>query len=193
MTTLRELIEPQRGQIIEVWLTKCLEVYPADARQFFAKKKNRFANPVGAALKRGVSAFVDGLMRDESPKTLAGHLDEVVQMRSVQPLEPSTALGFVFLLKGVISERLAAGPGESDWAEALDGVSSKIDATALQLFNLYSKYRERVYEVRVNDVKRRVSGLLKRTSFFNSDDESDSALNSNKVNPDPGDNGPPGR
>ena len=53
-------MESKKREMIDQWLAECLEVYPADSRNFFTEKKNRFANPVGTALNRGVEAFIDG-------------------------------------------------------------------------------------------------------------------------------------
>jgi len=174
--TLRDLIEPNKDEIVEQWLAKGLEVYSADARKFFQKKNNRFVNPVGDTLRRGVGAFVDGLIGDEPPAALCSHLEEIVQIRSVQQMPPSEALGFVMRLKEVVrdvSTKKRKSPPELE--KNLAGLASKIDATSLQLFDLYIKYRERLFDIRVNDVKRQVSHLLKRTSFFINDTDQDSS------------------
>ncbi len=190
MTTLRELIEPHKRRITALWLDKSLEVYPVDSRKFFGERKDRFANPVGTALKRGIESFVEGLLRDEPPAALAAHLEEIVQIRSVQQLEPSKALGFVMVLKDIVREVLS---GERPGAEAaIDRTAAAIDAACLETFDLYVKYRERLFDVRVSDVKRQVSHLLKRTSFFNIDDE-EPETGSKSVTPEPGDDRPPGR
>ena len=176
MMTLRDLIESDKNEIVERWLARGFEVYPADARKFFQKKNNRFANPVGDTLRRGILAFVDGLIVDEPPEALCLHLEEIVQIRSVQQMPPSEALGFVMLLKEIVREISTKGKkSPPDLEKTLAGLASRIDATSLQLFDLYLKYRERVFDIRVNDVKRQVSHLLKRTSFFINDIDQNSS------------------
>jgi hypothetical protein len=193
MTTPKELIESHKSKIVEKWLGKSLEVYSSDAGRFYSKKKNPFGNPVGTALSKGIEAFVDGLIRGDDPKTLGAHLEEIVQIRSVQQLEPSAALKFLPFLKDILKEVLGGKTQDSSRLEALDELSCMVDEVMLRVFDLYLKYRERVFEIRVNDVKRKVSHLLKRTSFFNNDDDTGSNEESMEWNTEPGIDETPGR
>ena len=129
----------------------------------------------------------DELVADADGETLSHCLAEIVRIRSVQDMRPSTALSFLFLLKNVISRVLKNDLRKPSVARELEWVEKRIDSMALFTFDLYSRCRERVYEVRVNDIKRNVSSLLKRSPFFNSDNETDSNAEANlDLNHEPG-------
>jgi hypothetical protein len=88
-------------------------------------------------------------------------LEEIVKIRSIQDFTPAQALSFVFSLKQVIREELK---GELDAARLAELVQfeAQIDQLALFAFDVYVKCRERLYEIRVSEVKRSVSGLMRR-------------------------------
>ena len=174
MKRILKRIEAHKKEIAESWLRGALEVYPRDTRNAYAAKKNRFTNPVGQTLEEGLNRVLDELVADADGETLSHCLAEIVRIRSVQDMRPSTALSFLFLLKNVISRVLKNDLRKPSVARELEWVEKRIDSMALFTFDLYSRCRERVYEVRVNDIKRNVSSLLKRSSFFNSDSETDS-------------------
>ena len=50
---------------------------------------------------------------------------------------------------------------------------TRVDQLALAAFDIYMQHSARIYELRVNEVKRNVAQILKRTEFFDSDTEQD--------------------
>jgi hypothetical protein len=44
-------------------------------------------------------------------------------------------------------------------------IESRIDGLALLCFEVYMKRREKLYELRINEVKNQVSGLMRRTGL----------------------------
>jgi len=94
-------------------------------------------------------------------------LDEVVRIRAIQKFSPSQALAFIFLLKRAIRVEwsgAASGSMAKDRISELEDLDTRIDRTALQAFDVYLGYRKRVYELRVNEVKRSVAGLIERVN-----------------------------
>jgi hypothetical protein len=86
-------------------------------------------------------------------------LDRIVRIRAVQDLSPSQAVEFVFLLKRAVREEL----GEALAKQVdLSALHAWIDGLALQAFGLFVECRQRIYELRVREIKRRASTLLER-------------------------------
>jgi len=157
---LETLLSTNRDAIVKVWIQRILETYPEDARKFLKGEKNRFANPLGQTFQRVVPEIYDGFVDDDLQK-LAPALYEIVRVRAVQERDPSRALGFLLALKQVVRQQLPrdSQPGLTAELEALD---RKVDGLLLSAFDVFMKCREKIYEIRVNEAKKRTAILLER-------------------------------
>jgi hypothetical protein len=159
--TLKDLLHSKKAAIEKRWLEKTLETYAPDASAFFEKQKDQFANPVGQALRTGIQTMLDCLLGDMDAEKVCGCLEEIIKIRSIQDFTPAQAVSFVFSLKPVVREELK-GDLDADLSAELVQFEARIDQLALFAFDVYVKCRERLYEIRVSEVKRSVSGLMRR-------------------------------
>ncbi|HUB32563.1 MAG TPA: RsbRD N-terminal domain-containing protein [Bryobacteraceae bacterium] len=143
-----------RQAIAEQWLGCALRTSSGPAAALVAPERDRFRNPAGYTLRRAMSVLLDELLLGMDRERIAEALDSIVQLRAVQDLPPGRALAFLFQLKPILAE---FAPGEG-----LDQLYARIDEMALAAFDLYLKYRERAFEARSNEVKRRVFVLQRR-------------------------------
>lgn len=155
--TLPSELHERSSAIAEQWLRDALATYSDDAARAFARNKDPFTNPVGHALRVGTAAAVEALLDQKDVAEICSHLDDIIKMRAVQELTASEALAFVFMLKNAIRSEVG-----SDDAGSAAGLDDKIDRLALRAFDVYLAYREQVYDLRVNEVKRSVSTLVER-------------------------------
>ena len=93
------------------------------------------------------------------------YLDEIIRIRALQNFTPSQALAFIFLLKIVIREELAGEILKENLAAEILDLESRIDGLALLGFDVYTKRREKIYEIKADEAKRRVSGLMRKTGL----------------------------
>jgi hypothetical protein len=77
----------------------------------------------------------------------------MIRIRAVQDFLPSKAIGFVFLLKRVIQEELGREVRERGLGEELLDFERQIDDLALLAFDVYMQCREKIFEVRIREVK----------------------------------------
>jgi hypothetical protein len=174
---LRDLLQKHKAAITERWLDKTLATYPARTSVFFKRKKDRFANPVGHELAAGTEAVFDDLVQMfDSPGSvtadqLCAHLDDIIKIRSVQEFSPSEAVSFVFLLKEAIREELEEEFRGGDILTELARLESHIDQLALFAFDIFMKRREKLYELRVNEIKRTGFRLLKKANLISIEEE----------------------
>jgi hypothetical protein len=159
--TLKDLLHSKKAAIHKRWLEKTLETYAPDASAFFEKQKDQFANPVGQALRTGTQTMLDSLLGEMDADVICRALEEIVKIRSIQDFTPAQALSFVFSLRQVIREELGQDLDPSRLSELAE-VDNRIDQLALFAFDIYAKCRERLYDIRVDEVKRSVSGLMRR-------------------------------
>ena len=164
---LEQLLSQKRAAILERWLGLILETYPADSSRFFQQEKDRFINPVGYTISREIEVLYDELLQGMNPDKLYASLDNIIRIRAVQDFSPSQAIAFVFLLKKAVRETLASELRDNQFFEELLKFESRIDELALLAVDIYTKCREKIYEIRVNEVKAerdRIGQLLTRTS-----------------------------
>jgi len=152
--------------IVDRWLDLVLESYPEDARAFFKKQTNPFANPVGGSLLRELPVLFEELRRGFDADRLYPGLHNIISVRAVQDLSASQGVGFIFLLKQAVRESLEGlEAGEVLVSELLE-FEARVDRLALLGFEIYLQCREKIFEIRANQVKDRTMLLLKRTGLF---------------------------
>lgn len=155
---LREFLLSKREVILERWLLDVLESYPDQSRHFLSQVKDPFANPVGATLSKELAAILDGMLAGSDLAAIASPLETVIKLRSVQDLTASRALAFIFTLKQISrevvnssTEKEISTPEAAREALAFD---AKVDQLALDAFDLWSATRERMSDIRINEMKR---------------------------------------
>jgi hypothetical protein len=152
--------------ILERWFDLIVETYPAESRQFLENKKDRFDNPVAYEFRQGIEGIVEALVDGMEHDILIEHLDRIISIRAIQDLSPSKAVAFIFLLKTVIRRELKEELTKKGLSEELVEIESRIDGLALLCFDIYMKRREKLYEIRTNEAKTRVSGLLRMAGLL---------------------------
>ncbi len=152
---LADLLNKRKKLILQKWFDAVLETYPADGRKFLGDRKNRFANPVGASLYEGIEGLYERLLDGTDPESadFAQFLDRIVRIRAVQEFSPSQALGFLFPLKTVIREVVRQETPAKGLGEELLALERKIDRLVLLAFDKYTECRERLFEIRIREIK----------------------------------------
>jgi hypothetical protein len=164
--TLEDLLTKNRAPILDKWFQIVLKAYPADTRGFLKKQRNRFANPVGRTISEGMEALFEELLHGADPAKISNFLDNIMKIRAVQDLSPSKAVGFIPHLKNVVREVLGDQIGQRRMFESLLEFESRVDDMTLLAFESYMKCREKLYEIKANELRRRTAGLLKKTNLF---------------------------
>jgi len=163
---LDDFLKQKKSKILGKWADLTLETYPADTKRFLKKQKDRFANPVGHTISNALEHLYDELLRDADPEKISSILDRIIRIRTVQDFSPSHAVSFLFLLKKIIREELKTGSTKNGMHDDLLTFESRIDDMALLAFDTYMKCREKLHEIRVNEAKNQVSGLLRRANMI---------------------------
>jgi len=150
---LADLLQKNGTAIKERWLDLTLASYRSDTAGFLLAQKDRFANPVGQTLAEETGAIVDGLFGEEDPGDLCLHLEEIIKIRAIQEFTPSEAVSFVFLLKDAIRGELAGLLHEAGIQAELKEIEDRIDQMVLFSFDIFVKWREQVYSMRLREIR----------------------------------------
>ncbi len=166
MSSIAELLSQNKEEILKSWFQLVLESYPDETARFLRREKNPFANPVGQAIYEGIDGvFEHGLIKMDHEK-VTPFLDRIIRIRAIQDFTPARALAFVFSLKEIIREQLKDRiRGNAVSQEDLRAIDTKVDELVLLSFNVYSACREKLFEIRVEEVKNRTFRLLQRANL----------------------------
>lgn len=176
---LERFLSQEKAAIVDRWLRLVLGTYPPDAAIRMKKETNEFANPVGSTMEYGIQGIYEEFLQGSDPEKINPYLDRIIRIRAVQDFTPDQALAFIFHLKKVVREMVAerqkkiAESGGSRKTEPLEvtmedmlAFESRVDHLALLAFKVYSQCREKLYEVRLGELKMRTFRLLQRSNLL---------------------------
>ncbi|MEW6109583.1 MAG: RsbRD N-terminal domain-containing protein [Nitrospirota bacterium] len=164
---LKSILSEKKSAILERWFDLILETYPQDTVNFIKSQKNRFANPVGSTIFQGMQGVLDEIMQQELDSAgVAPFLDNIIRIRAVQDFKPSQALSFIPDLKKIIRDVLSSEIMDKQSSDEVRLLESRIDRLLLISFDVYVNCREKLYDIRANEVKRSTFRLLQRAKLM---------------------------
>ena len=143
------LSQNERTKMLARWFDRIVDGYPAETARFLREQSDPFANPVGAGLRDELAPILDAILEDRDPTEVEPALDRIVRVRALQDMSPSAAVSFVLELKAVFSE-------------VADGATGEVAST----FNVFSRCREQVYDIRVKEVRNRSLKVMERLNSW---------------------------
>ncbi|NVL90411.1 MAG: RsbRD N-terminal domain-containing protein [Desulfobacterales bacterium] len=180
--SLNDLLLQKRSHIVKKWCDVILQTYPEESQGFLRKQKDRFANPVGHTIFEGIESIYDELLQETESGKISLFLDNIVRVRAVQDFSPSQAVGFVFGLKKVIRKELKSEILKEGIAEEWAAFESKIDGLALLCFDIYTACRQKMFDIKVDSVRRQTGGLLRKAGLMYELPQNEEGLNEGQVN-----------
>lgn len=150
---LKEVLVTKKQEIVGAWIGTLLESYPTDSLSFLKSQKNRFANPIGYTISCCAEKVFDELTGSCDSAKIKTLLTDMIKMRAVQEFLPSQAIGFIFDLKRVIRDQVGKEiEGKEDY-DCLTKLESQVDAIALIAFDLYMESREKLFHIRLDELR----------------------------------------
>jgi len=154
------LLAQRRTALTKRWIDAVLNTYSEDAASFMRRQKNAFANPGGHLVRECIPVLIDALEQGVERDKVEPPLEGLLKLRALQDFTPSQAVQFLFTVKTILREELDFAPGASEW----DTLDTRVDALALVGFDVYMRCREKVYEVRYNQLKKLNHVMLERAN-----------------------------
>lgn len=163
---LKDLLLDKKSAIIKKWFDAITDNYPSDTSNFLKKQKDRFLNPVGSILSENIHGLYEEIVHGIDSEKLFPYLNDIIKIKAVQDFSPSQAVSFVFLLKQVVRKELGKEITKRHLSEELTSFESRLDNLALLCFDVYMKCREKIYEIKTDEVKRMTFRLLQRANLI---------------------------
>jgi len=161
---LKQALSEKRETILRRWYDLIVESYPPETAHFLKSGNNEFTNPVGQAIREGISGLLDSIIQGGPDTTVTPYLDRIIRVRAVQDFAPSDAVAFVFGLKKIIREIIMEKSGDGLSVEELFAVEERIDGIAGVAFNIFMECREKLYELKANELRSWTYRLLERVN-----------------------------
>lgn len=162
------LFPDKKYAILEEWRLQILKTYPRETAEFLRREKDRFANPVGCTLLRTTEILLEALLRGDESDNEEVHnaLDDLIKIRAVQDFSASQVLEFIMALKHIVRGQFH---GEYPDPDQLRDFESRIDHLVLAAFDIYAQNRERIFNVRINEIKNRFRRLFERADLLSAE------------------------
>ena len=175
---ITELCAGQREALTDRWVNCFFASYPLDSSGFMRTRRDRFANPVGETTRIAASILFEAVIgMDAAPEAVKQALHDLIWVRAVQDMPPSKAVGALYLLKDLLRKEVLPEclKPENSGAKLLDeylAMESRIDTLGLMALDMYSEARERVFRIRVEEVKRSQSQVIRLAKLRREPEES---------------------
>lgn len=146
----------ENGEILDRWITRALATYPEGGVAALTQQKDRFANPIGYNIRHALTTMYKHFCGTVELEKALVALEDLIRIRAVQEFTPAEAVSFIFLLKEAVKEENSNNKKDNEALGLADWLhfEQRIDAIALRSFDMYMSNRERVFKVRINELKR---------------------------------------
>ncbi len=148
---LAEGFRCHREKIVDRWVEYVLSTYISSG--FFVKEKDKFANPVGGNLREGLQRLFLLLSKGADPAEFTAPLEQIISIRSVQEFTPAQAVAPLNGIKHIVREVFEADKERKQLVSGLYDFEFSVDLGGRRIIKKYMKYRERLYQVRINEIR----------------------------------------
>ncbi|PIP37421.1 MAG: hypothetical protein COX19_16830 [Desulfobacterales bacterium CG23_combo_of_CG06-09_8_20_14_all_51_8] len=164
---LQPYLEENRRKLVERWIDAVITTYPPDSVGFFKNTRDKFANPVGSTIKRSIDLLFTEVIKEKMDMAAVQEaMDPIVRLRAVQEFSPSQALSFLFSIKPILQKSLEKNLSDPAVDRFLRDVAVHTDELMLTAIDIYSKCRETVFLLRINQAKESVKKLLIKNNLI---------------------------
>ncbi len=148
---LQEALWNYRETIVDKWVDYTLSTYLHS--EFFKREKDKFSNPTGGTVRDSLSSLFL-LLREHKPDTdYQKAVEPLLLLRAVQEFSPSQAVAPLNAVKHITREVLEKDKETKEFVNQLYDFEFAVDLAMLAAFDLYMICRERLYQVRIDEIK----------------------------------------
>ena len=165
MDLVKQLAQ-KKSAIIKAWFEKVVNTYPIDTAQFLKNQSDPFANPVGQNSLQSLNAIFDLALSGFERQTAQPLIDPIIRIRAIQDFTPTQAVRFMFDLKVIIRDMAAIDHDDGPSQKALHILYNRIDELGLLAFDIYMQCREKIYDLKANEMRARTYSAFSRAGLI---------------------------
>jgi hypothetical protein len=148
---IAEALHNHRHTIVDKWVAYTLKTY--QATEFLQREQDRFANPIGSTVRSSLKQLFSLLVQGSEATGVNEPLATLMHLRAVQDFTPSQAVAPLNAVKHISREVLGADKQTKALINDLYDFEFAVDLAVLAAFDLYMQCREKVYRIRIDEVK----------------------------------------
>ncbi len=129
---------------------------------------------MGQTTHENLEALFELILSDAKPQTAREFVDPIIRIRAIQDFTPAKAVCWIFDLKDIVRKTLALGAdGGRDLIE-LGKLERRIDQFGLLGFDIYMQCREKIYDLKANEMRERTFSAFARAGLIKEPADDDS-------------------
>ena len=149
--SLEEVLHNNKDQILEKWVAYTLSTYQSSS--MFREQQDQFANPIGGCVRATLKTLLPLLIKGGDSSVFSAPLSHLMHLRAVQEFSPSQAVAPLNAVKHITREILENSKQPESFMAELYDFEFAVDLAVLAAFDLYVECREKVYKVRIGEIK----------------------------------------
>ncbi len=161
----------KKSAIVQAWFEKVANSYPLDTAQFLKNQSDPFANPVGRNSLQSLREMFELALNGFDRETALPLIDPIIRIRAIQDFTPAQAVGFIFDLKKIIRATAGLDVKDSQSQKTLQLMDDRIDKLGLLAFDIYMQCREKIYELKANEMRARTFSAFSRAGLIKESDD----------------------
>ncbi len=161
-----DLLAEKKTIVLKQWFHLIVETYPEETTSFLKNQNAQTGNPVTQAIYENIEGIFDGLIKEADTGTLNVYLDNIIRVRAIQDFSPAEAVSFIFSLKQVIRKELEKEMYDQEMFREVLVLESAIDSLANTSFDIYMKCREKLYDIKANELRNWTYRALHKTKLY---------------------------
>ena len=136
--TLRDLLRKRKDILLNRWFQLILDAYEEETSSFLKSQRDRFANPVGFALREATEEIYQSLIENRNIDRRP--LEYAMKIMAVQEGNSLSGTRFIHLLKDIVLYALGDSVSGIDFAD----FGSRIDEIATIAAEMFDYNRARI-------------------------------------------------
>ena len=160
MSLLAQLKE-DRVKIHRAWFQEILDSFPRQSRGLIADGKDRFSNPMGHTLNDGILEILSALLGEKTLEEAEPAVAQLIKLRAVQKEQKENPVEFLFALKKIVRKNSGAYGRKFTQVGELLEIEDRLDAIILRALEIFVESREKLLELRVNEMRNKTHMFLR--------------------------------
>lgn len=160
--TIAEVLEQKRSLVQSKWIDSVINSYPSESAKFIVGNKNKFTNPLGYTVENSINTICSNYLNSEKQNECEEAIEAIVRLRAVQDFTPAKAIGIMFDFKSIVLTEIRDMIDTKDRFDEYLLIETQIDKLIDYALNFYIECRERVNEIKANEVRRGFEKMVLR-------------------------------
>jgi hypothetical protein len=162
----KEYFFDKKDKILDDWLKHLMLHYDYNKLDYLEKEKDPFLNPVKYIFTSALESIFAYIFDGEELEAVYQNIEKLIKLLALNGPKASEALGPFVFFKHYINALFMSSFSLEEKMEEYNEIMNIFDNLLLKIFDMYVQCREKIYEVRINEIKRMTFPLLERSGLI---------------------------